>query len=301
MGPTQKETKLDTVSPRLPPVLGSSRSFLSLASRASPLVREFLGITFDNGDGFVGKVDVKEFKKGFKKIVVDIATGTIKSRDIYKRQDIPNYLKKFKVNEKPNLKKKGHFTPATLMTSTAYKSQEIATREPQRKPRRKTKPRGIVPSDFSCDLSNQRINYIFDELKKLPVAQYPNATAILLRGLLEMSLSYYLNRTGHLDKMIEAAKKKAEKKGQTFPKTFNPTHKQMLSYVVNSENSIIGNPKVIQALNKLLKENEKLFSLDTLNLFAHNEHFMPTEESLRRFWGQLAPLFEIILIEPEVN
>ncbi len=110
-----------------------------------------------------------------------------------------------------------------LMTSTAYKSQEIATREPQRKPRRKTKPRGIVPSDFSCDLSNQRINYIFDELKKLPVAQYPNATAILLRGLLEMSLSYYLNRTGHLDKMIEAAKKKAEKKGQTFPKTFNPT------------------------------------------------------------------------------
>ena len=142
------------------------------------------------------------------------------------------------------------------MTSTAYKSQEIATREPQRKPRRKTKPRGIVPSDFSCDLSNQRINYIFDELKKLPVAQYPNATAILLRGLLEMSLSYYLNRTGHLDKMIEAAKKRAEKKGQTFPKTFNPTHKQMLSYVVNSENSIIGNPKVIQALNKLLKESK---------------------------------------------
>ena len=44
-----------------------------------------------------------------------------------------------------------------------------------------------------------------------------------------------------------------------------------------------------------------LLSIDTLNLFAHNEHFHPNEDTLRNFWPPLQGLFEIILVEPDTE
>jgi hypothetical protein len=51
--------------------------------------------------------------------------------------------------------------------------------------------------------------------------------------------------------------------------------------------------------SSIISQKRSLLSIDTLNLFAHNEHFHPNEDTLRSFWPPLQGLFEIILIEPD--
>lgn len=263
----------------------------------NPKVNRFLGISFDENKGLTGSVDVDEFKKGYTKIVTDIATGTVHSRTLNTTAEMDEYLASFG-KQKPNLRKKGKFTADTLLAaSTKRKTPEKASAA-KKKPKSKPIPRALIPGSFSCDVNNQRINDVFNELKKLPVAQYPNAVALMFRSLLEMSLGYYLDRTGNLTKLTDKIRAARVKKGGSLPKDWHPTLTQMLQYVVDKDADIISNGNLLKALHKLVSQEKALLSIDTLNLFAHNQHFYPNEDDLREFWPQLQGLFEIILVEP---
>lgn len=260
-------------------------------------VNEFLGISFDENKNLVGSVDVEEFKKGYTKIVTDIAKGVVHSRTVNKTEAMDKYLLSIK-KYKPNLNKKGSFTSDTLIKAEAPKTIPHPSAA-KKKAKTKPIPRALIPSSFTCDVNNQRINDVVNELKKLPVAQCPNAVALMFRSLLEMSLGYYLDRTGHLFKITEKERKKRESKGNFFPSDWHPKLTEMLKYVVDEDTHIISNGNLLQALRKLIAQKNTLISIDTLNLFVHNQHFYPNEDSLRPFWPQLQGLFEIILIESD--
>jgi hypothetical protein len=117
----------------------------------------------------------------------------------------------------------------------------------------------------------------------------------MLRSLLEMGLGYYLYRTSHLSKLVAEMKEKNPK----LPDDWHPTLKEMLRYATRDGGGIVTNANLLTALRKMLSEKDKLLSVDTLNLFVHNEHFYPTEDDLRRLWQTMEGLFQIILIEPE--
>ena len=260
-------------------------------------VTKFLGVSFDENKRLVGQVDVNEFKKGYTKIITDIAEGNVTSRILNTTEAMDEYLLTFG-QERPNLKKKGSFNSDTLLKMRTPKTL-VPPSTTKRKPRPKPIPRALIPSSFQCDVNNQRINDVFNELKKLPVAQLPNAVALMLRSLIEMSLGYYLDRTGHLTKITEKERVKRESKGGLLPNDWHPKLTEMLRYVVDKDTKIITNGNLLQALRKLIAEKNTLLSIDTLNLFVHNQHFYPNEDTLRRFWAQLQGLFEIILIEPD--
>jgi hypothetical protein len=156
----------------------------------------------------------------------------------------------------------------------------------------------LIPIIITCDVNNQRINDVFRELIELPVAKYPNAVGLMFRSLLEMALSYHIYRTGHLDIMRDAEKQKRNGK---LPNKWHPTLHEMLVYVARPDSDIIRNSNITGAINKLISQKDSILSIDSLNLFVHNEHFHPTEEILRAFWPQLQGLFEIILVEPEAR
>jgi len=83
---------------------------------------DFLGIKFDESDEVVGSIEPEEFKKGYKKVVTDIATGKTISRTLDKTQDIQKYLKTFSEEERPDLRKKGRFTSQTLLKIAGRKT-----------------------------------------------------------------------------------------------------------------------------------------------------------------------------------
>ena len=259
---------------------------------------DFLGIEFDDGINIKGKIDINEFTKGFKKIISDIATEEIISRSLDRTKDIQEYIESFSKDEKPDLTKKGKFTTDTLL-NIDNENKKASIKSTGRKTTKKTKPKpkGLIPKSVSCDVNNQRIQNIYDELRTLPVAKYPNAVSVLFRSLLEMSLSHYLSITGELSILINEEKEKRTKKGQKFRKDWHPTLSEMLKHLLKPGCKIIKNPNIIKVINKFLSEKNELLSHDSLNYFVHNQFYSPNEESLRRFWNQLEGLFQIILIE----
>ncbi len=263
----------------------------------NPKVSQFLGISFDDNKNLAGSVDVDEFKKGYTKIVTDIATGMVDSRSLNTTDEMDKYLASFD-DQKPNLRKQGRFTADTLLAATAKRKTSAISKAASKKPQPKPIPRALIPGSFSCDVNNQRINDVFNELKKLPVAQYPNAVALMFRSLLEMGLGYYLDRTGHLAKLTVKIRAARENDKFKLPKDWHPTLSEMLKYVVDKDTDIISNGNLLKALRKLVSQDKDLLSVDTLNLFVHNQHFYPNEDYLREFWPQLQGLFEIILVEP---
>ena len=260
-------------------------------------VNKFLGISFDENKRLIGFINVDEFKKGYAKIVTDIAMGEVHSRTLNKTTEMDKYLASFGA-QKPNLKKKGSFTADTILKVATPKTIALPIAG-KKKPKSKPIPRALIPGSFTCDVNNQRINDVFNELKKLPVAQYPNAVGLMFRSLIEMSLGYYLDRTGHLAKIKEKERGKYEKKGTFLPSNWHPTLSEMFKYVVAKDTNIISNGNLLRALRKLIEQKNAIISIDSLNLFVHNQHFYLNEDTLRGFLPQLQGLFEIILVEPD--
>jgi hypothetical protein len=145
-------------------------------------------------------------------------------------------------------------------------------------------------------VNNDRIQKVCDELKRLDVALFPNAVGLMFRSLLEIALGYYLDRTGHLQTITDNHRARIKDR---VPRDWHPTLSQMLNHVVAEDTQISANPNLLKALRKINSQKDEMISIDSLNLFVHNQHFAPKEQTLRDFWNQLQGLFEIILIEPE--
>jgi hypothetical protein len=83
-----------------------------------------------------------------------------------------------------------------------------------------------VPRDLKCRVKSPRINEVFKELRRLKVAEYPNACAVLLRVLLDLSLAYYLDKTSKIEPLLRSADKKNK------PKDWYPELRKLLTAVL---------------------------------------------------------------------
>lgn len=256
-------------------------------------VQKFLGIRFDENKELIGQVKPEEFKKGYTKIVEDVATGNVHSRIVNKTEDVRKYLASFG-DRKPRLTRKGSFTTADLIGGTVIYTKK-RSKKPAQKDKTPKQPVGLIPRHIKCTVRNQRIIDIFQELKKLKVAQFPNAVAIMFRSLLEMSVAYYLDHTGRLKEVI--SKERKRRKGN-LPRNWAPTLKQMLKFMANDD-TIELNPQALTALNQFISDKNNLLNADTLNFFVHNAFCCPTERELRPLWSKLEEVLKITLLEPK--
>jgi hypothetical protein len=265
-----------------------------------PVSQEFLGIELSSEVAdVIGVIDENEFKKGYKKVVTDIATGKQDSRSLGTTKQIKKYIDSIPEENRPDQSKKGSFTSDTILKGIKEETVKIYAKGVSAK-KLKRPPTGLIPNSISCEVNNQRINNIFSELRTLPVGRYPNATAVLLRSLLEMSLCHYLSITGDLNVIIHDEKDKRRKKNQSLEKDWQPSLKRMLNHLLDPKCTIIkNNPNQLKVLKKFILQREELFSHDSLNFFVHNQYYPPNDEMLRGFWGQLEGLFQIILVEPD--
>ncbi|XXF75297.1 hypothetical protein P2318_19730 [Myxococcaceae bacterium GXIMD 01537] len=255
-------------------------------------VQKFLGITFTEDGGIAGAIDEAEFKRGYTRLVSDIAKGAENTRTLNSKEDINRYLTGFG-EDTPNRQKKGGFSSESLLAANAESSDQTKKRKvaaPKRTASYAT-PRDsqrLVPRSFKAKLGSRRIKEIFSELSKLKVSEHPNALAVLLRIFLELLVSDYLDTTGKINELLETTK--AKEKG---PKWY-PTLKQMLAHVLKDPDIKLP-PLPRKALNKMLADDDHYLSIDHLDAFVHNRHVLPSERDLRGVWDKLEPLLILLM------
>lgn len=251
---------------------------------------EFLGLTFDDVGGFTGNLHPEEFKKGYKRIISDIASGTVSSRNLNTTKEIDEYLSGVG-KDAPNTKVRGSFTSASLLGAT----QKVAIPEPKiakKTSGQKLSP-SIIPKGFRCFLSLPRISDIYRELKGIRVDGHENTVAVMLRIFLELSVNNYLEKTGKIRPLLEAADRKNR------PKDWNPPLRQMLRLLL-ADSDVLGSvPRsAIKALNKAVSDDDHPLSLDSMDQFVHNRFAAPTERQLRNLWAQFEDLLKLLMVEP---
>lgn len=251
--------------------------------------RGFLGVETDPKHVFKGRVSASEFKRGFAKIVTDVAKGDVTSRVLNNIDTINQYLKSID-DYRPDKSKKGSFTPKDIIKKL---KKPAITPTKQRKARTRRSTLRLIPSGLKCGLDNQRIHDVFNELRRLKVTEFPNAIAIMLRVLLELSVSHYIQRAGETRDLLE--QHAAKKKNQT---DWHPSLNQQLQFLLQHMNLPL-EPLERKGLNQFVSSKDTAFTLGSLDLFIHNKNVLPTEPELRAIWGRIEPLMRIVLVEPQ--
>jgi hypothetical protein len=253
--------------------------------------RDALGIDFDANGGIRGKVDKDEFSRGFKRILSDIATEKVNTRTVNKKEEIENYLTQIKA-DLPS-KKKGSFTAADFedkRSSPPPKQKTVPPKGPSPKTRAS---KSVIPHGVKCTVKNKRINEIFDELRGMRLEKNPNASAVLFRILLELTISHYLDKTKKTDSLLDSAKIK-EKKGNDWC----PTLRQLLGAILKDPAITTIPRQARKKLNTLVSNSTSPLSVDGLDLFHHNRFALPSARELQGYWDTFEALFEVVLAEP---
>ncbi|WP_428034396.1 ParB N-terminal domain-containing protein [Amphritea sp.] len=141
----------------------------------------------------------------------------------------------------------------------------------------------LIIETLKIDVSSNKLNALFKELKRLPVTRYNNISSVSLRVFLDLSVAEYLTAEGVKDdvsRMYNAA-------------FINVPLKQRLEYL--KKNKISAKTPVAKVVDKLLNPSNE-HSLDTLNNYIHGTDQQHTNKRfLNGFWDFLSPLLEVLV------
>lgn len=253
--------------------------------------RGFLGIEFDADGGITARVNAKDFRKAYSRVLSDIAAKRIDTRTANKAEDTVKYIEKHWANLKPKPQNKALSLDelAGKTTAPAAAPQE-PTKTSASTPRATT--RRPIPPGLRCTIDDDRVREIFKELKALTPSRYANAHAVLLRILLELAVNHYVTKTGGMKQLLEKAAK--ANKGADW----SPSLRHMLRPLL-ADPSFQARPLARKAVNSLLNDDGKsTLSVETLDGFVHNNFEWPDERQIQRMWNALKDVLVIVLSEP---
>ena len=232
----------------------------------TPYVRKKIGL--DIKKDTVESLEDKTIKS-LAQIVEDLGTEYKTVTDIKRLDQRIEYIDKL---FDPHLEKKDNSDPNATKEGFTTLSTPSNTR---RRAPKEAKPRAtLIPKDFLADVTQARINKIFVELKKLNVDEFPNASAVMLRVFLELSLDHYLEETLKWPE----------------PQIDNSKLAQKLNVVANDlENKQIMNSKQLAPIRKAASGQTLLVaSVKTLHSYVHNKYFSPIPTELKITWDDIS-------------
>lgn len=223
-------------------------------------VQDKLGIEFNKITGEATIPHSDDFDKVYSRVITDITSGIATSRkELMKEKDRKKYIDSV-VHEvlngqeinKNNKKNAASFRPSKLIKS----SQKF-----------------LVPKSFEDTLNAPGIGRVLWELQRIDYANFPNATADLLRTFLEITLKKYLQEI----KSLPIPRKTG---GYIF-----------LGHVLQKMKTIlqtIPNHGLVQVISEIEKNK---WYLDSIN---HNPDIFAVEGRVKDAWDQLQPLIKFI-------
>lgn len=282
------ETEKKVASPRFP---------MTVLSRIidSPAGRKAVGVDIADDQSLAGIVHLDAFKARmttlFELITSDDPDKRVDTRKLNKPTAIKSWIDKEFVPAVPKTRRKrGVFLFDDLGKPQApnQSSEAPETAKPEPKP---SLGRSVIPKDFRPKISTLRIKDVFDELAKTQIKARPNTSAILLRTLLDMGVYDYFKRDEHLPEMLASSKTMREKSSRA---DWSPSLRQMLQYGLDNKLFDGLDPQAYSIIRHMLTE-KAVISIDSLDKWVHNIYRKPTEDELRSSWGQLQPLFQVVL------
>jgi len=250
-----------------------------------PKTREILGVEFDEQGSVRGKIHLDEFRRGYARIVTDIASKKIDTRSLNTVGDADKYLGQLG-KDTPDLSRRGRFTADDLKRKPDAEPPTAAPTAPSARRRSRRGPDTVLPSSVKCRVANPRIRTIFEEISRLrPVTRYPNSCAALLRILLELSMGYYLDKTKKIVPLLE----KAKKDGRSSD--WYPSWKQMLRAILEAK-EIPVEPLARKTLHRLVEDKDA-----ALDGYIHNRFETANAERVRDLGAAMEGFFTVLLDE----
>lgn len=158
---------------------------------SSPEIRERIGLLLESGD-LLSDLPQSELLRPLRKIVFDLATKTVTVSNLKEKKDRIKYidsLGKFL----PDLSKRtGTAEPLDRLSAHAQAKAHLKKVEAA-KSRSLLDRKVLIPSQSQCPLNvtNEKLQQMCKELRKLPLDTYPVAIAAMFRVFLELSLDHY--------------------------------------------------------------------------------------------------------------
>ena len=249
---------------------------------SDPYVREHLGLGINNGT-LVSKVEVSEVVKGLIKVVTDILNPEFKVSEIYNREKRKQYIDNFDTSQKPDLSNEAS-EQWSVQDIVNNKGQVLINSEPREIKKTNNKKAGnragLVPKTLILHINNPKINKIFEELKQVQVKTCPNASSVLLRVFLELSVDAYLERYDLVkNKAITACSSKEDLNGKVC-KVLN--HMTQLGTMSND---------LSKGIRAEINDKNSVLSIESLNAYVHNEFFYPKADNLIIGWDNIESFF----------
>jgi hypothetical protein len=257
---------------------------------SSPAWKEYDFKIDEHGDLTIGN---KEFKENLKVIIVNVlqketfSGEKIDSRSLNKNEEKEKYLKSITREDykKAEIEIKKQSEKDSSENSRTEGKEESASKKGrnQKKGRSKPLPKGLFyPSDVPYKLSNSSLRFLYEELRKMKVDVFPNATHDLLRSFLECSLIVFFKKSKEFTFI--------QKKDQ-----HNPTLGEMLTHIINGKCKKISDANLISTIKQIKTDYCQPYSLQRLNMINHNENWSSTPREVRTAWARLEELFKLIL------
>jgi hypothetical protein len=238
---------------------------------SNPDIRAKLGLEMKNKILYT-QFDENEVAKGLSYIVKDLATGRIRTGDIYYKADRIKYINQIDEENLPDTSKPtGDLRPlAASLEDKETPPQASKRSKPSSRERKKLIPRGCI-----LEIDPPRINEIYRELKKLHVVNYSNAVGVLFRVFLELSLDNYVERKGLGISERSALSDKLRGVGKDLENKNKLTEQQW---------------KAVRRASQ--RDTFLAATITTFNQYVHNPYFTPAPSDLNAAWDNLAPFIE---------
>lgn len=252
---------------------------------SDPYVRENIGLEINNG-ALVSKIDISEVVKGLVKIVTDILNPQFKVADIYDREKRKQYIDGFNDKQKPDLSKVASkqwnvqdiINPDNKISLIDGKKENKNNNLSQNKTRV-----SLIPKSVVLHIDNPKINKIFNELKQVQVKTCPNASSVLLRVFLELSVDAYLEKYRLVNNNALTACSSGESLQGKVGKVLN--HMNSLKTISND---------LSKGIRTEINDKNSVCSIESLNAYVHNEFFYPKADNLIIGWDNIENFFVIL-------
>lgn len=245
----------------------------------TPHVREKLGLDLQDGR-LVALYPKDQIAQALTRVVEDLKTQKIVVRDIYRAADARNYIDGLPARLFPK-KSKALKQPVLLDDLTTGKAKPAPVKK-QTKTKAKPRPRTtVVPEAAKLNVTPPRINSIYVELSSLNSERYPNASSVLLRVFIELSVDHFIEDR----KLMTDAQMRSSplvKRLKIVVKDLKSRHKISAPLATAMDSYADGKMTIVAA------------TVPTFNQYVHNQYVYPKAVDLYTTWDELTPLLEKI-------